>query len=159
MQIREQGRQVQLIRSPYDKSKKKCVQKVVHKFERRYEYPSADISNYLSPDQIADLSDDEAKTLSEWLKSKVDKKQADDRKYSIEYADNYISKAGDAILSDGVSAEKAKQIWEAMEKLGKTLKKAGHPKPQPRKTAQKALEPAIEGQAQLPLGVNDFNAQ
>ena len=129
MQIREQGRQVQLIRSPYDSTKKRCVQKVVHTFKQQYSYLSDDITQYLSAEQVADLSEDEKKTLSDWLKTKADKILADDRKYSIIWADGQISKSADAISSDGVDAERAAKIWEAIEKLSKALKKSGNPKP------------------------------
>lgn len=128
MQIREQGKQVQLIRSPYSQEKKRCVQKVVHTFERRYHYSSDDVNEYLSVEQVSDLSDDEKKTLSDWLRAKADKNASDDRKHKISYADKFLSLTADAILSDGVSQEQAAQIWFGIEKLSKALKKSGHPK-------------------------------
>ena len=128
MQIRIQGKQVQLIRSPYCKEKKRCVQKVVHTFKQQLIYSSDDMNKYLSAEQVADLSDDEKKTLSDWLKAKTDKKSADDRLYAIGFADKQIIRSADAILSDGVSQEQAGRIWEAMDKLAKALKKSGHPK-------------------------------
>ena len=128
MQIREQGRQVQLIRSPYDPTKKRCVQKVVHTFQQRYSYAPDNLNIYLSDEQLADLSDDEKKTLSDWMKKKADKRKTDDRLYSIRLADSNIIKSADAISAVGVDAEKASTIWAAIEKLSKVLKKAGHPK-------------------------------
>ena len=149
MQIREQGRQVQLIRSPYDSTKKRCVQKVVHTFKQQYIYSSDDVTKYLSAEQVSDLSDDEKKTLSDWLKAKADKSSADDRKYSISYADIQIIKAADAISSDGVCAGQAAKIWEAIEKLSKSLKKAGHPK----SAAKPPAAPVVPaGQVALSLG-------
>jgi hypothetical protein len=148
MQIREQGKQVQLIRSPYDSTKKRCVQKVVHTFKQRYSYSSDDVNRYLSAEQVADLSDDEKKTLSDWLKAKTDKTTADDRKYSISYADSHISKAADAISSDGVSAEQAAKIWEAMTTLSKALKKSGHPR---RASADKKEAVTQDAQQQIDL--------
>jgi hypothetical protein len=148
MQIREQGRQVQLIRSPYDSTKKRCVQKVVHTFKRQYIYLSDDVTKYLSAEQVEDLSDDEKKTLSDWLKAKADKGSADDRRVSIAYADRQIVKAADAISSDGVSAEQAAKIWEAIEKLSKALKKAGHPRSS---TKSPAAPAAPAGQVALHL--------
>lgn len=147
MQIREQGRQVQLIRSPYDSTKKRCVQKVVHTFKQQYSYLSDDITKYLSAEQVADLSDDEKKTLSDWLKARADKTSADDRKYSISAADRQISKSSDAISSDGVSSEQAAKIWEAVEKLSKALKKAGYPR-----SAKVPAAPVVQaGQGALSL--------
>lgn len=128
MQIREQGRQVQLIRSPYDATKKRCVQKVVHTFpQSNVGYGSA-IDEFLSADQLADLSDDEKKTVSDWLKARADKKAADRRESAISFADGSIGRVADAISSDGVSAEQAARIWAAIDKLSKALKKASYPK-------------------------------
>ncbi len=130
MQIREQGRQVQLIRSPYDKDKKRCVQKVVHTFQQLHSYPTHDITKYLSAAQVADLSADERKTLSGWLLAKADKELAVARRHAIDYVDRQMNNAVDAISADvlSVSAERAAAIWESIEKLSKTLKRAGHPK-------------------------------
>lgn len=128
MQIREQGRQVQLIRSPYDPEKKRCVQKVAHTFKQQYLYSSDDINKYLSAEQVLDLSDIEKKQLSDWLRTRADKNLADARRSKISYSDKYISAVADAVLSDGVSVEQAAKIWAAMDKLAKQLKKSGHPK-------------------------------
>lgn len=139
MQIREQGKQVQLIRSPYDKEKKRCVQKVAHTFKQQHSYSSDDITKYLSAEQLADLSDDEKKTLSDWLKAKADKEKADDTAFYIRSADRNIKRSADAILSAGVSAEKAAEIWAAMDVMSKALRKAGHPKKTPAPAAAPAL--------------------
>ena len=146
MQIREQGRQVQLIRSPYDPVKNRCVQKVVHTFKQQYSYSSDDITEYLSVQQVEDLSDDEKKTLSVWLATKADKMSADVRRNRIILADTTIEGLADAISSDGVSAERASEIWEAIDKLSKVLKKTGYPK-----SALKAPAPPVvpAGQANL----------
>lgn len=123
MQIREQGQQVQLIRSPYDKTKKRCVQKVAHHFPKQYAYLSADINQYLSAEQVSDLSDDEKQTLSDWLKERADKALADGRRYKISGADRTLSDLADAILSDGVTPEQAAKITEGLAKVSKALKK------------------------------------
>lgn len=128
MQIREQGQQVQLIRSPYDSTKKRCVQKVIYTFEKQHSYSPASIGEYLSAEQISNLSDGEKKTLSDWLTAKADKKLADDRSISIITAEVNISRLADAILSDKISVKKAMEIWEAIDKLSKALKKSGYSK-------------------------------
>lgn len=148
MQIREQGRQVQLIRSPYDKEKKRCVQKVVHTFQQRYSYSPDDLTKHLSADQLADLSDDEKKTLSDWMKAKTDKVLADGRKIKIIYADTELSAMADAILSDGVSDEQAAKIFEGLAKVSKALRKAGHKAPKkapPAAAPAPAVAPGQEG--------------
>ena len=125
MQIREQGKQVQLIRSPYAKDKKRCVQQVFLTFQRSYEY-AADVSKYLSADEIKELSADEIKTLSDWLTVRADKTSADRRLLYISLADTRISAIADAILSDGIDADQAEKVYAALDKLQKILRKAGH---------------------------------
>lgn len=148
MQIREQGKKVQLIRSPYDREKKRCVQVVAHTFERRYSYSSADLSIYLSAEQLADLSDSERAQLSDWIKAKADKQTADGRKNAIMFADVSIIRAADAILSDGVDEAQAAKIWGAVERLGRALKKAGRPRSSTRATA---VPVPVPGQGALTL--------
>lgn len=153
MQIRIQGKQVQLIRSPYCKEKKRCVQKVAHTFKDPIVFSSDDLNTYLSAEQLADLSDDEKKTLSDWLRDKVDKSSAADRRFFISWADKNIIKSADAILSDGVDADQAGKIWEAIERLSKALKKSGHPRSASRAPAAPVppvAEPDADQQA-LPL--------
>lgn len=128
MQIREQGRQVQLIRSPYDPVKKRCTQKVVATFKQHYSYSSVDINKYLSAEQLLILTDDEKKTLSDWLINKSTAIASGDRSHIISAADRSIGRIADAILADGIPAYQAAKIYEAMDKLAKALKKMGHPR-------------------------------
>ena len=154
MQIRIQGKQVQLIRSPYCKEKKRCVQKVAHTFKDPIIFSSDDVNTYLSAEQVADLSDDEKKTLSDWLRDKVDKSSAAYRRFFISWADKNIIKSADAILSDGVDADQAGKIWEAIERLSKALKKSGHPRSASRAPAAPVppvAAPDTAQQADLPL--------
>lgn len=131
MYIREQGKKVQLLRSPYDPVKKRCVQKLAHSFPRSYYYSSAELDKYLSAEQIADLSDDEKKELTAWLSERSDKNLADTRKQSIDSAPYYTNQLADNISSDVVelSEKQAARIWDAMDKLAKAMKKAGYKKP------------------------------
>jgi hypothetical protein len=155
MQIREQGNQVQLIRSPYDKDKKRCVAHVAHTFKIPSDY-SMTPDKYLSAEQIADLSVEELAHFDAWLRAKAAKKSAESRAFRISYADRWIGEAVSAIAADGVSSEQAVKIWAAMDAMAKTLKKAGHPKPAkpdaPAKNpkVKKAADPVADsGQADL----------
>lgn len=131
MYIREQGKKVQLLRSPYDPVKKRCVQKLAHSFPRSYSYSSAELDKYLSAEQIDDLSDDEKQELTAWLTERSDKNLADARKHSIDSAPYYTNQLADNISSDVVelSEKQAAKIWDAMDKLAKAMKKAGHKRP------------------------------
>lgn len=129
MQIREQGKQVQLIRSPYNPVKKRCVQKVVHTFKQQYEYKSDDVSLYLSASQLADFTDVEKSELSAWLKKQKDDKTKEDRARTILLADVNLGRLANAVEMDAITVEKAAEIWASISILTKALKKAGHPKP------------------------------
>lgn len=132
MQIREQGKQVQLIRSPYDKDKKRCVQKVIHTFAKQFRYQSDDVTKYLSAEQLSDLTDDEKSDLTDWLGKRIDKDSASDRLFAVEYGGERINRLAAAIESGGIDAANAAwaaEIWAGIARLTKTLKKAGYPKP------------------------------
>lgn len=128
MQIREQGKQVQLIRSIYDPTKKRCNQSVFCHFPRRYAYLSASLTDYLSAEQIELLSADEAKLLSDWLKTKSDKNLSDDREFRIRLADSTIDLLADAISSAGLTEDSATKIYESIDRLKKAIKKSGFSK-------------------------------
>ncbi|ABM40256.1 hypothetical protein [Polaromonas naphthalenivorans] len=147
MYIREQGKKVQLLRSPYDPEKKRCVQKLAHSFPRSYSYSSTELDTYLSAEQIADLSDDEKKELTEWLTVRSDKNLAESRKSSITMTPYYADQLADNISSDVVdlSEKQADKIWDAMDKLAKAMRKAGYKKP-----AVKAAPGAQAGSADQP---------
>lgn len=132
MQIREQGKQVQLIRSPYDKTLKRCVQVVFLKFKRQYIYTSANLQDYLSAEQMETLSDNERVQLSDWLKAKADKNKSDDLRFAIMAADNGLIRLADAILSDygnAITPERAAAVWAGLDAVAKAMKKKGHAKP------------------------------
>lgn len=131
MQIRVQGQQVQLIRSPYDAIKKRCVQKVVHTFQKHDNYLSANIDDYLSDEQREDLSSEEKQLLHSWLRDRFYSHQANERKESIRLAYANIVKTSAAILADGIEDENAQSIYEAIDILRSALKKKGHKKNKP----------------------------
>lgn len=128
MQVREQGRQVQLIRSPYDSVKKRCVQKVVATFKQSYFYSSVNINDYLSASQLLILTDGEKKTLSDWLINKSTAVASTNRASVVSESDKFIGRLTDAILADGIPAYQAAQVYAEMDKLAKALKKMGHPR-------------------------------
>lgn len=134
MQIREQGRQVQLIRSPYDSAKKRCTQKVVHTFKSSVLYSTDDIKKCLSDEQLLDLSADEIQTVEVWIKARFNNSAQNSRSYSIMMASQTINSLADAILSDGLTDQQAANIWLAIDALAKSMKKSGHAK-----SAKKAL--------------------
>lgn len=149
MQFKKLGNRIQVLAyRGYDKVKKRAVIKV---------QGSIVVGSYeLSDGLLVNLTDEEKTELQSY----IDK----DRQYSYKKVRlceaqelaSLIAKVADTVKAGDfeVLPTWAEDVLTAMDLLKKTLRKAGYAKP--RKTAQKALEPAIEGQAQLPLGVNEF---
>ena len=144
MIIREQGQQLQLIRSPYDPEKKRCTQKVIATFEKRYKY---DIDKILSDDKLnniiygdKNLSDDERKKLTEWLQSRVDRADKFSAETSVRYAQERITEIAAALANDAVLLDQsgAAAIYAAMDALTAALKarKLKRPKAPAKATAE-----------------------
>lgn len=141
MQIREQGRQIQCIRSTYDKDKGRSRQKVVATLKRW--------EKTLPTEGIDELTEAERQELAAWLAEREDKSQADSRGYAVVAAAASINRIS-AALSAGVEAtpEQAAATWKALVELGKVLRKAGHPKPKPDpKPSPKVTTPDIPPQS------------
>lgn len=126
MQIREQGRQVQLIRAPYDPEKRRCVQKVIEHFQRQDHYESDIIADYLSADKMKSLSEEEKAELAHWLKCKVELNTAAYRERCLNTVASTIRGAVDAMESLEIKKNVAYMIWSAIEEMTKALEKAGH---------------------------------
>lgn len=124
MQIREQGRLIQCIRSTYDKDKGRSFQKVVATLKRWHsEVPT---------EGMDELTDAEKQELAAWLAERQEKSQASDRAYAVTGASGSLDRIVKA-LAAGVepSPAQAVAIWKGLTDLGKALRKAGHPKPKP----------------------------
>ena len=124
MQFKEQKGRVQVLAyDGYDKEKRRAIVKMLGSFDR-YDYSlSVGLLEKLTVEQ------------KEELQSEIDKRrQSNDklmRQAAILYSDSRISDYAD-IVSSGeydIPPEKADQIWEAMELLARSLKKAGFKKP------------------------------
>jgi hypothetical protein len=124
MQFKEQKGRVQVLAyDGYDKEKRRAIVKMLGSFDR-YDYS-------LSVGLLEKLTDEQ----KEELQSEIDRRrQSHDkamRQGAILYSDSRIKEYAD-IVSSGeydIPPEKADQIWEAMELLARSLKKAGFKKP------------------------------
>lgn len=124
MQFKEQKGRVQVLAyEGYDKEKRRAIVKMLGSFDR-YDYS-------LSVGLLEKLTDEQ----KEELQSEIDRRrQSHDkamRQGAILYSDSRIKEYAD-IVSSGeydIPPEKADQIWEAMELLARSLKKAGFKKP------------------------------
>ena len=142
MQFKEQKGRVQVLAySGYDKEKRRAIVKMLGSFDRYTYSPSVGLLENLTDEQMMELQ------------SEIEKRrQSDSRKIqqdAISYSDSRIKLYAD-IVSSGeydIPPEKADQIWEAMELLARSLKKAGFKKP------LKTHSERVSGdQPSLPLG-------
>lgn len=137
MQIREQGRKVQCIRSEYDATIGRSRQKVVATFAR--------YTTSMPAEGLEKLTDAELKTLEAWLSAKQEQHQSANRRYAARSADTWLNEFA-AALANGdatMTAEHAAAIWKGLSAAAKALRKAGHPKPKAERKAP-AAAPAPE---------------
>ena len=141
MQFKEQKGRVQVLAyDGYDKEKRRAIVKMLGSFDK-YDYSlSVGLLEKLTVEQ------------KDELQSEIDKRrQSNDklmRQAAILYSDSRISDYAD-IVSSGeydIPPEKADQIWEAMDLLAKSLRKAGFKKPH-----KTHLERVSDDQPSLPL--------
>lgn len=126
MQFRIQGKQLQLIRSVYDSSKKRCVQHVIHTLDKWTDKMPSD-------EQIEKLTAIEKIDLSAYFVEKADKSLALSRKSSLSSIGYNFSRLSDAISSSKLTEEQSANIWAGLSDVQKAMKKAGHTKPKPMK--------------------------
>ena len=141
MQFKEQKGKVQvLVYSGYDKEKRRAIVKMVGSFDR-YDYSlSVGLLDRLTVEQKEELQSEIERRRQSHDKSM--------RQASILYSDSRIKEYAD-IVSSGeydIPPEKADQIWEAMDLLAKSLRKAGFKKPH-----KTHLERVSDDQPSLPL--------
>lgn len=137
MQFRIQGKQLQLIRSVYDSSKKRCVQHVIHTLSKWNDKMPSD-------DKIEKLTASEKEELSAYFAKKADENLASDRRNSLHSVENKFRALVDAISSSQLTEKQSADIWDGLSAVQKAMKKAGHTKPKLEKS--KVINP---GQAEL----------
>lgn len=124
MQFKEQKGKVQvLVYSGYDKEKRRAIVKMVGSFDR-YDYS-------LSVGLLDSLTVEQKEELQSEIERRRQSHDKSMRQASILYSDSRIKEYAD-IVSSGeydIPPEKAAEIWEAMDLLARSLKKAGFKKP------------------------------
>ena len=141
MQFKEQKNKVQVLAyEGYDKEKRRAIVKMLGSFDR-YDYS-------LSVGLLERLTVEQKKELQ----SEIEKRrQSDDKRmnsYIISDSHSRINKIADIISSGEYDSQAimADKIWEAMDLLARSLKRAGFKKPH-----RTHSESVPEGQATLPL--------
>jgi len=124
MQFKEQKGRVQVLAyDGYDKEKRRAIVKMLGSFDR-YDYS-------LSVGLLEKLTVEQKEELQSEIERRRQSHDKAMRQGAILYSDSRIKEYAD-IVSSGeydIPPEKADQIWEAMELLARSLKKAGFKKP------------------------------
>ncbi|EBR9138308.1 hypothetical protein V6S45_24125 (plasmid) [Escherichia coli] len=122
MQIREQGRKIQCIRTVYDKAIGRGRQTVIATLARyTTEMPTTGLD---------ELTEAERETLAEWLAKRREASQKSQEAYTAMSADRWLVTLAKAIREgQELRPEQAAAIWQGMGEVGKALRKAGHAKP------------------------------
>ena len=102
--------------------------------------------------ETSKLTENEIAELTSYLSALRDKQKADSQKFKVSIIAERINESADIILSgESVTDLYASEIWAAMSKMSKALRKAGHPKPAPAKPADTpAPEDSGQGSLELP---------
>ncbi len=141
MQFKEQKNKVQVLAyEGYDKEKRRAIVKMLGSFDR-YDYS-------LSVGLLERLTVEKKKELQSEIERR---RQSDDKRmnsYIISDSHSRINKIADIISSGEYDSQAimADKIWEAMDLLARSLKRAGFKKPH-----RTHSESVPEGQATLPL--------
>lgn len=134
MQIREQGRKLQCIRTVYDKEKGRGRQLTVASIPRWGASPPSDAD-------LALLTEAEREQLAKFLAQRRAEVEASNSRYTAMSAASWLPTLAKSI-GEGhqLTPEQATAIWQGMAEVAKSLRKAGYVKPKaPRKA--KAQQP------------------
>ena len=126
MQIREQGRKIQCIRTIYDKGRGRGRQEVVATLPRFTERLPADGAG------LEKLTDAEREQLTAWIAEDVAARQARNDGYEVQFAATRLETLARLIgAGQAVTPAQADAIWQGLALVGKALRKAKHLKPKP----------------------------
>lgn len=125
MQIREQGRQLQCIRTEYIPEKKRTVGRVVAKQERYLSTITDEVRQQLTSEEVDELES--------YLSKRQEKQSVDNLKSSLSHVEYSIRRATEAlsvdVVAEGLSDDGAAKIYAAVDGLVKALRKRGHTRP------------------------------
>lgn len=141
MQIRELKTVYQLIRTTYDETKKRGVEKMLGSFPR---------DALVMPEQVKSaLNEKEFKQLEDWFQAREDKrkKEVEDMKwsrklYQLRCAALVLSEFRDALKDQEVvkefTAKHANELWAELDATRSDLRKAGYAKPKAESRSNRA---------------------
>lgn len=137
MQIRERGQKVICIKTEYVPEKKRTYGRQVASQDKYLSTVSESVRQQLSKEEVDELQC--------WLDDRAKKSNVDSLILSLSTCGYSLRSAAEALENghgDELTDAKAAQIWEAMTRLQKALRKSGHPRPrqQKRQPAKQAVD-------------------
>jgi len=114
--FRELGQRIQCIRAIYDKSSKKKYDKIVISFNKNNE-PGPSVLTKLTAEEKIRLQNYLKKRKEAYLLTVVE--QAPSKLAEIEYSLNTLN---------CLDEKNSKELWQALDRIARALKKAGYPK-------------------------------
>jgi hypothetical protein len=126
MQIRERSKMTQLVRTIYDETKKRGVEKMIGSF------PTGSLS--ISQDLADLLTEKEAEQLKSFFKECSDKADERDKAFALEYCATRLKRFREALSASekgALTVEQANAMWAELDATRSALRKAGYAKPKP----------------------------
>lgn len=122
MQIREQGRKIQFIRSEYQSDLKRSTSKVVASCSR--------FATSLLPEEADKLTPAEREQVTAYFEKKRQDSADWRRNYSVQSLQEALQQTIAHLQAEQpLKPSYANQLWQSMAQLQKTLKKMGYLKP------------------------------
>lgn len=122
MQIREQGKKIQFIRTTYQPGLKRSTGKVV--------VTCPTFATELSPEDAARLTPQELEQVAAFFEKREAQQTAWRRQYSVQTLPSSIDLVVQHLQAgETLQAREAEAIWKGIAALQKALRKAGHPRP------------------------------
>ncbi|EEN1859683.1 hypothetical protein ACM76A_30105 [Pseudomonas aeruginosa] len=147
MQIREQGRKIQCIRTVYDKAIGRGRQVVVATL------PRWSTSLMPSEDGLAKLTEAEREQLEAFLAQRRADAEESNSRYTAMSASSWLATLAKSIKEgQQLRPEQAEAIWQGMGEVAKSLRKAGYAKPKATRKVKPAPAPqeAATGEPSAP---------
>ena len=142
MQFKRQGNKIQILAyTGYNKEKRRGMVDMIGSLDVRGFAPSVGLMDK--------LTDEQKEEVQAYIETERQKNAKQDHRIFASVAASTIRRIIEGIdAGESGDAAWAAEVWAAMDTLGKSLRKAGHPKP----ARPKKQKPATEapGQTQLP---------
>lgn len=121
MHVNITGKKIRLLRSKYLKDKKRCTQILVATFDRHL--------NRIPEDVLPKLSEEEQKTVQNWLDDRKAKREETDLKNFVSTLPSILDRAAKGVELYGADNKQVAAIYSSIDNLTKTLRKAGFKRP------------------------------